>query len=103
MREDPLIFLPSRFSCHPFQTKSFRASKPKRLTPTQTQMKQFKLSSKKSIPAEPAPGPSTTRQEIDALSKQIARHIEKNPKKAAKVFDAWLNGKSAKIKDKKAA
>jgi flagellar biosynthesis/type III secretory pathway M-ring protein FliF/YscJ len=66
-------------------------------------MKQFKLNQKKSNQPEPAPGTATTRQEIDALTKQIARHIEKNPKKAAKVFDAWLNGKPAKAKDKKAA
>jgi len=55
-------------------------------------MKQFKL---RKNPPEKARSSTvgSTRQEIDEIAKHIAGHIEKNPAKAAKLFESWLNGK----------
>jgi flagellar biosynthesis/type III secretory pathway M-ring protein FliF/YscJ len=65
-------------------------------------MKQFKV-----VPKE-APKPSSsptgaTRQEIDSLSRSVGRLIEKDPKKAAKIFQNWLEGSAGKDRKKKAA
>jgi len=65
-------------------------------------MKQYKLTPKSNQHPTSTP-PSTTRQEIDEVAKHIARHIEQNPAKAAKVFEHWLNGKSKTTAKKKAA
>ena len=65
-------------------------------------MKQYKV-----VPKE-APKPSSsptgaTRQEIDSLSRSVGKLIEKDPKKAAKVFESWLSGSASKDRKKKAA
>jgi hypothetical protein len=65
-------------------------------------MKQFKLQ-KKSPENAPGPATRTTRQEIDEIAKHIAGHIEKNPSKAAKLFESWLNGKPKAQTKKRAA
>jgi hypothetical protein len=64
-------------------------------------MKQYKLTPKPS-PKTTGEGPTTTRQEIDLLTRQISEHITKNPAKAAKLFENWL-GQKAKPKAKKNA
>ncbi len=63
-------------------------------------MKQYKVPSKDRAKE---PLQKTTRQEIDEIAKHIAGHIEKNPAKAAKLFESWLNGKSKNTAKKKAA
>ena len=45
---------------------------------------------------------SKTRQEIDVKLKELARVVEKNPRKAAQVFASWLD-KSPKTQQKKRA
>ena len=49
------------------------------------------------------PNPSSTRQEIDAYLKQITRLVEKNPKKIAAVFKAWIDTPAKASKSKRAA
>ena len=43
------------------------------------------------------------RREIDACLKLITAEIEKNPKKAAQIFEVWLGEKSLKNQKRKAA
>ena len=63
-------------------------------------MKQYKVPSKDRAKS---PLQKTTRQEVDEIAKHIASHIERNPAKAAKLFESWLNGKSKNTAKKKAA
>jgi hypothetical protein len=65
-------------------------------------MKQYKLS-KKNTSNPPSGGNRSTRQEIDEIAKHIAVHIEKNPAKAARLFENWLNGRPRDGVKKKAA
>ena len=65
-------------------------------------MKHYKLNPKPAA-ATPKTSTPTTRQEVDAMTKQIGKHIEKDPKKAAKVFESWLAGSSKTQSKKKAA
>jgi hypothetical protein len=67
-------------------------------------MKQLKLIKPESKPGKPKSTPSTTtRQEIDAWANELARLIGKDPKKAAKVFESWLENGKQKATRKKAA
>jgi hypothetical protein len=65
-------------------------------------MKQYKLQ-KKAPDQSPSSARGSTRQEIDEIAKHIAGHIEKNPAKAARLFESWLNGKPKSQLKKKAA
>lgn len=47
--------------------------------------------------------PTTTRQEIDEGLKTLTQVVEKDPKKAAEIFKAWLNKPSKIVKPKRAA
>ena len=47
--------------------------------------------------------PSTTRQELDVQLKQLARLVEENPRKAAKIFESWLHNTPKSQSKKKAA
>jgi hypothetical protein len=66
-------------------------------------MKQLKIvkqpanTTPKSIPT------TTTRQEIDTLAKGIAKIIEKDPKKASRIFEAWLGTPSQNSSKKRSA
>ncbi len=65
-------------------------------------MKQYKVERKAAPQAAPK-ARQTTRQELDSLTRQVAGHIAKNPKKAAKIFESWLEGKAVHPAKKKAA
>lgn len=65
-------------------------------------MKQFKLNSK-TPPKTSAPPSTTTQQEVDALARELSERISKNPKKAARIFEVWLNGKPKSQTKKRAA
>ena len=47
--------------------------------------------------------PSQLRQEIDTCVRHITQVVERDPKKAAKIFEAWLQGEQAIDKKKRAA
>jgi hypothetical protein len=67
-------------------------------------MKQLKLAKPEGKTGNAKSTPSTTtRQEIDACVKDLARLIERDPKKASKVFEGWLEGKAPPQRKKKAA
>ncbi len=61
----------------------------------------------KAVPAQKTsnrdPQKGTTRQEIDALTQKLGQHIIKNPKKASKIFETWLNAPAKSDSKKKAA
>ena len=64
-------------------------------------MKQYKLNSK--APPKGVPeSRSTTRQEIDSLTRHVTERIVKDPVKAARIFKDWLEQKP-KSKGKKSA
>ncbi|MBU6155192.1 MAG: hypothetical protein KGP28_12885 [Bdellovibrionales bacterium] len=63
-------------------------------------MKQFKLQAKQETATL---AKTATRQEIDEAAKHLANHIEKNPKKAARLFESWLNQKPKGQPRKKAS
>ncbi len=67
-------------------------------------MKQLKLTHPDGKTGNAKSTPSTTtRQEIDTCVKDLARLIERDPKKASKVFEAWLEGKAPPQRKKRAA
>ena len=67
-------------------------------------MKQLKFNKPEAKTGNAKSTPSTTtRQEIDACVKDLARLIGKDPHKAAKVFESWLDGNSKPSSRKKAA
>ena len=47
--------------------------------------------------------PKQIRQEIDTFIAHIGEMIKKDPKKAAKIFDSWINKPSKSKSSKKAA
>lgn len=49
-------------------------------------MKQYKLNPK-------ARSGTTTRQEIDSLTRQVSEKITRDPAKAAKIFKNWLEAR----------
>jgi hypothetical protein len=65
-------------------------------------MKQFK-NNPKPAPRASSPSSTTTRREVDMLAKELTESISKNPKKAARIFDSWLNGRPKGQGKKKAA
>jgi hypothetical protein len=65
-------------------------------------MKHYKIA-QKNVAKSHSNSTPTTRQEIDEISKHIAQHIEKNPAKAARLFENWLKGKPKSQQKKKAA
>jgi hypothetical protein len=68
-------------------------------------MKQYKSTQKSWKPSNPTPL-SQLRQEIDAAIREITETVKKDPKKAVKVLESWVNqNQSAKEKGirKKAA
>jgi hypothetical protein len=66
-------------------------------------MKQLKMIKPEGKTGNAKPTPTTTtRLEIDACVKDLARLIGKDPKKAAKVFESWL-GESKKPSSRKKA
>jgi hypothetical protein len=73
--------------------------------PTPFQMKQFKPTqhSRKNTPETSSPSSTTTRQEVDVLARELTERISKNPKKAARIFENWLNGRPKEKGRKKAA
>lgn len=54
----------------------------------------------KNIPT--APIKSELRQEIDQIATNIGKIVGKNPKKAAKLVESWINGQ-ARLNNKKRA
>jgi hypothetical protein len=67
-------------------------------------MKQLKLAHPEGKTGNAKSTPSTTtRQEIDTCVKDLARLIERDPKKASKVFESWLGGKAPPQRKKRAA
>ena len=69
-----------------------------------TAMKQLKFNPPDGKTGNAKSTPSTTtRQEIDRCVKDLARLIERDPKKASKVFEAWLEGKASPLRKKRAA
>jgi len=65
-------------------------------------MKQFKMNPKNTPKPAPEQRGTTTRQEIDTLTRHVTGKIVKNPDKAAKIFENWLDQKP-KSKGKKSA
>lgn len=67
-------------------------------------MKQYKrgafpVKSSKTQPQSTAPTPAPDKQEIDAAVHKLAELITKDPTKAAKIFEAWLDTSGAAKKN----
>lgn len=65
-------------------------------------MKQYKHNNK-TAPKTSSPSSTTTRQEVGALARELTERISQDPKKAARIFENWLNGRSKGQRNKKAA
>jgi flavorubredoxin len=66
-------------------------------------MKQLKIMTPAKKSAPTSASSTTTRQEIDEVARKIGKIIEKDPKKAAKAFEAWLQDTRKKPSGNKAA
>ncbi len=67
-------------------------------------MKQHKIKPMGTKPVtQDTPHQAQTKQEFDAGLKKVAQVIEKDPKKAAKIFESWLKKPASTKVIKKAA
>lgn len=57
----------------------------------------------KSVPKNSNKTPTQLRQEIDECVRHIAHVVNQDPKKAAKIFEGWLQQEQAIEKKKRAA
>jgi hypothetical protein len=53
-------------------------------------MKKFKTAPQPTPPSSRKPNPPSDKREIDAAIHALTRFIEKDPEKAAKIFESWL-------------
>lgn len=42
-------------------------------------------------PARATPSPASQKQDIDAALQALTQFIQKDPKKAAKIFESWID------------
>ena len=54
-------------------------------------------------PLKTPSNPTQLRQEVDACIRHITQVIEKDPKKAAKIFEGWLDTPASPSQKKRAA
>ena len=66
-------------------------------------MKRYSTTRTTQQPKSKPANSSDLRQELDTVTKHITQAIIKDPKKAATIFEGWINRDAAEQKKKRAA